>query len=685
MAHIPKGACQINITEIRGSTNTLALRRQDGTFIFNGDPRRPSWPGVYDGAGTKFQYTRSGDTAETINSAGPLREAVDLMLLYQQPNPGIKYEYILPLGDAPVPPPATLGDNPGMTVGGRMILAATSRPGDFVRGPSKLKSLEGEQPQQQQHHHHHNHGGRRRGSHGGSGKKEISMVAAESAGKKFTWKITGYTNCSEPCGGGVQRSIIRCVRQPLGNPVSDRRCSQEQERPPGQVIRCNLKPCPAEWKVGEWGNCSAEECGAGWKTRSVWCEQRISEKLKMKVMEGACLKKKPEVRFGCKRGNCYEWRAGEWSECSAKCGNGVRKRQVDCVEGKTGGRVEQGRCEGGKPGEIRACNMGPCEVGADWFVGEWGRECSQGCGAGVQTRDVFCARQGEEKEGEVYCDEGQRPSEERECFSDRLCGEAQWFTGPWGECSVRCGVGGLRTRQVLCVIFSRGRFKVVGDTMCGQGGKPKSREECTGEKGECGARWFTTDWGECSLECGGGSQKRSVSCRINGSRASTLCEDKQRPLERKVCNEQKCSVAGVTAKPPQRKSKEDMGGEDGGATKEAGEQQRRGRELLEMVGATTTTTTATAEKLRKESSTNSSGSRSSRNLVSSSNNYSSDISDKFSGNWSKSGIVVNSRGGRSSPAPPPPTQQTLSQEQREQQYHNQHEANADEHEGKIIA
>ena len=46
-------------------------------------------------------------------------------------------------------------------------------------------------------------------------------------------------------GTGTQKSIVRCVRGVNGVPVSDRRCPPE-EKPFGQTIRCNLKPCPAE-------------------------------------------------------------------------------------------------------------------------------------------------------------------------------------------------------------------------------------------------------------------------------------------------------------------------------------------------------------------------------------------------------------------------------------------------------
>lgn len=563
VAHIPKGACKLNITEIRGSANKLALRKMDGTYLFNGDYRKPSWPGVYDGAGTKFQYVGGKMVQETISSAGPLRESVELMVLYQQPNPGIKYEYILPLGDhnsAGIIPPAPMPLQQD-TAGGRVTLAATSRPGSYVNGPQQfVKSLGGggAPPQVPTHHHHHNHHGRRRGGHGG-GKRDSSAAAAERAavagglavadgvarspGKKFYWKITGYTNCSEPCGGGTQRSIIRCVRAPHENPVSDRRCNQEQEKPPGQTVRCNLKPCPAQWVVGEWSNCSAQDCGEGYKMRSIHCEQRISATLTMRVMEGACLQRKPEVRSVCQLRSCHHWAAGEWSECSAKCGNGVRKREIQCVDSKTGIKLGMEICDELKgekrPAEIKACNMGPCDMSSDWFVSEWNKECSARCGAGIQTRYVVCSGvnkrrwskevlesssskelesnaidedddsstgkkgslvgvigegEGEDLEEEVYCDQERRPEEERECFSDRMCGEATWFTGAWGDCSVYCG-NGMRTRQVLCVIFSRGRFKVVTDNLCPRKSRPVDKEPCESRK-VCGARWFTTEWSE---------------------------------------------------------------------------------------------------------------------------------------------------------------------------------------------
>ncbi|ODN02530.1 Thrombospondin type-1 domain-containing protein 4 [Orchesella cincta] len=694
VAHIPRGACNLNITEIRKSSNHLALRKKDGSFIFNGDWRL-SWTGDYEGAGATFHYARQDlKTLESITSLGPIQEPIDLMVLYQQPNPGIKYEYMFPFTtEQPLPPVPLIQDpltltraDSGRHLHLRQPAAATSRPASYVHLPPGAGSANGatvlqQQPQQQQavypynsipsfpvkpnepvgppgaptgasqgailspgdssfpyntkyqaqtgggvlisnHHHLHNHHGRRR-NHAGDhhratpGNKPVIPLPAGvvPTDKKFYWKIFGYTNCTEPCGGGQQRSIIRCVRNPTGNPVSDRRCSSD-EKPASQPIRCNLKPCPAEWVIGDWSSCSSE-CGEGHKTRTIHCQQRISPTLTMRVAEGACLQHKPETRVACQLRPCNHWQTSEWSQCGARCGNSVRKRSVICL-GASGQRLSLEECDQvEKPAELTPCNMGPCE-GVDWFVSEFS-PCSAGCGGGIQKRNVLCSgltpfqqqqhnkfythhqgyqnlshysyktrksssseletnlieedddlpldgthavdgesqlhasgsflphhQQQPEDPQHFFCDESRRPVDERECFSDRSCGEPVWFTGDWGECTaVSCG-NGIRTRQVLCVLFTRGKFKVASESLCEPDGKPDDKEICESSS-QCPPRWFTTEWGECSALCGGGIQKRSVSCRAsNWTLSSSLCSDKERPNERRSCNEQKCTLTPVT-------------------------------------------------------------------------------------------------------------------------------------------
>lgn len=112
-----------------------ALKHTVGLYILNGNWTN-SWPGDYEGAGTVFTYRKeNGNLGESIFATGPLSESVDLIvittyyiksfiirmfillliilflhhrankpsglqLVFRYTNPGIKYEYKLPL-DAP--------------------------------------------------------------------------------------------------------------------------------------------------------------------------------------------------------------------------------------------------------------------------------------------------------------------------------------------------------------------------------------------------------------------------------------------------------------------------------------------------------------------------------------------------------------------------------------------------------
>ncbi|XP_076060824.1 uncharacterized protein LOC143036854 [Oratosquilla oratoria] len=103
---IPAGVCNITITEMKASKNFFALRRPDGTYLLNGN-----WDieaaGDYPIGGTVFSYTPSqGEQGERLSAPGPLHKPIELVLIAQSPNPGIKYEFRVPL-------PELLGVQPG--------------------------------------------------------------------------------------------------------------------------------------------------------------------------------------------------------------------------------------------------------------------------------------------------------------------------------------------------------------------------------------------------------------------------------------------------------------------------------------------------------------------------------------------------------------------------------------------
>ncbi|XP_068012393.1 ADAMTS-like protein 5 isoform X2 [Melanerpes formicivorus] len=90
---IPAGATHIKVTD--KSRNYLALMRSDGRYVLNGG-WSIAWPGPYEVAGTQLLYTRTPDGTETLEVPGPTDEDLHVMVLLQEPNPGIEYQFWLP-------------------------------------------------------------------------------------------------------------------------------------------------------------------------------------------------------------------------------------------------------------------------------------------------------------------------------------------------------------------------------------------------------------------------------------------------------------------------------------------------------------------------------------------------------------------------------------------------------------
>lgn len=105
---VPRGACNINVTEMVVSPNYLAIRLADGPYIVNGDRDSIGVSGEFVGAGTVFSYRRAmppagqeGDlvdqpAVETILAPGPLNSSIDIMVVQEHENRGIMYTYTIP-------------------------------------------------------------------------------------------------------------------------------------------------------------------------------------------------------------------------------------------------------------------------------------------------------------------------------------------------------------------------------------------------------------------------------------------------------------------------------------------------------------------------------------------------------------------------------------------------------------
>ncbi|XP_063259241.1 ADAMTS-like protein 5 [Prinia subflava] len=92
---IPAGATNIKVTD--KSRNYLALMASDGRYVLNGD-WAIAWPGPYEAAGTLLTYNRAPDGTESLEAPGPTRDDLHVLVLLQEPNPGIEYQFWLPRG-----------------------------------------------------------------------------------------------------------------------------------------------------------------------------------------------------------------------------------------------------------------------------------------------------------------------------------------------------------------------------------------------------------------------------------------------------------------------------------------------------------------------------------------------------------------------------------------------------------
>uniref|UniRef100_A0A8C1GFY0 ADAMTS-like 3 n=1 Tax=Cyprinus carpio TaxID=7962 RepID=A0A8C1GFY0_CYPCA len=234
----------------------------------------------------------------------------------------------------------------------------------------------------------------------------------------------------------------------------------------------------------------------------------------------------------------FEWHLGEWSTCSAPCGNrGTQMRKVRCLTSE-GQEMPHSVCHHlPKPiSQPRPCNLLDCAP--SWVSTVWSR-CSSSCGRGFRERRVSC--QQVEASGSVRvlsssaCEGSRRPEDREEC-SSYAC--VEWLTGPWGKCTGRCLGPAVATqsRSVSCRHFSNSTSKT-----CDPKERPSSVRNCSSEM--CDVHWKVFPWRTCTAACGSGFQSRRVEC-IHRQNKKTLpdqhCAWQRRPSTWQHCNITSC-------------------------------------------------------------------------------------------------------------------------------------------------
>uniref|UniRef100_A0A6Q2XWC8 ADAM metallopeptidase with thrombospondin type 1 motif 7 n=1 Tax=Esox lucius TaxID=8010 RepID=A0A6Q2XWC8_ESOLU len=589
---IPEGARDIRIEEVAEAGNFLALRSDDPDKYFLNGGWTIQWNGEYKAAGTVFTYERTGHL-ENLTSPGPTLEPVWIQLLFQETNPGVRYEY---------------------TIHRENLLDSDNNIPDFFwkyGSWTECSSTCGTGVQRQIVHCVERTSGIVEDRYcDPTTRPDDKRANCNEELCPAIWWVGEWQKCSATCGEqGLAKRTVLCI-QAVG--LEEKRALQPSEchhmPRPDSVTACNTHiPCPADWSAGNWSECSLT-CGGGVRSREVVCSRntgvdcdprkkppapprnRWLEIDYNEILVPPMLRSRgtvsslthqppmgatPTTPRDVKRSmpstlspgpttlparspttplsapeltplpspvvTAAFWRAGDWSAVSGtilhefhtycRCSTSCGLGAIwRLVTCSTGLDTDCGLAE--RPVPARRCYLRPCSL---WRLGNW-TKCSKNCGSGVTSREIQCFDTRDQRPlRPFHCQiMSTRPVAQMPCNTQPCL---TWYSSSWGQCSEVCG-GGEQQRLVTCPEENR----------CDEDFVPSNIQACNSQP--C-AQWVTGSWGPCSASCGGGVQRRLVKCvntKVENEEEHAQCDHEPWPENTQKCNLQDCDSipAGLT-------------------------------------------------------------------------------------------------------------------------------------------
>ncbi|XP_035867701.1 papilin isoform X1 [Phyllostomus discolor] len=340
MLTVPVGATSIRIEEVAASRNFLAVKSIRGEYYLNGHWTIETARAL-PVASTILHYERGaeGDLApERLRARGPTSEPLVIELISQESNPGVRYEYHLPLSPA----------RPGFSWSHGSWSDCSAECGGGHQSRLVFCTMDNEAYPDHM----------CQGQPRPASRRPCSLHPCPHTNR---WKMGPWTPCSASCGGGSQSRSVYCVWSDgagVQEAVAEAQCAGLPGKPPA-VQACNLQRCAA-WREEPWGECSVS-CGAGVRRRSVTCRGDEGSLLHATACSS---EDQPPLTEPCVRDDCpslsdQAWHVGAWGLCSRSCSSGTRTRQVACAIGPPS------RCRSlqpWKPVDAEPCNTQPCHL-----------------------------------------------------------------------------------------------------------------------------------------------------------------------------------------------------------------------------------------------------------------------------------------------------------------------------------
>lgn len=295
---IPEGAWDIRIEEVAEAGNFLALRSDSTNKYFLNGGWTIQWNGEYKAAGALFKYERTGQL-ENLTSPGPTLEPLWIQLLFQESNPGVRYEYTINQNGAEHTDTAA-----GVFYWKHgswsecSVTCGTGVQRQTVHCVERSRGIVEEHlcdPVT---------------------RPENNRSRCERDPCPPRWWVGEWQKCSSSCGAlGLSIRAVLCV-QALS--VEEKKALQpsdcEHMPKPESASPCNTHvPCPSDWTSGNWSQCSVS-CGSGSRWRNVSCSRNTGadcDPLKRPPIVSSCHLQDcppPEDNF-----ETIDWSGSGWS------------------------------------------------------------------------------------------------------------------------------------------------------------------------------------------------------------------------------------------------------------------------------------------------------------------------------------------------------------------------------------